>query len=170
MQMRDTLVEQSDQLNTSGHFEAPLRTQLNGLGQAGTENLLYDTGYSADCLVKSSAAELGRNFDGCLPDSGICSQLEADLRRAVDRQEFRLFFQPICSLETGRIVGFEALVRWQHPTRGLLAPVDFLHAAEETGLIVPIGLWVLREACQQMHRWHLRFPDNPLLRLSVNIS
>ena len=104
-------------------------------------------------------------------DPGVIgSELEAELRRAVERQEFRVFFQPICCLDTGLIVGFEALVRWQHPTRGLLSPAEFLQAAEQTGLIVPIGLWVLREACRQMHGWHLQFPDNQLLRLSVNIS
>jgi len=100
----------------------------------------------------------------------IGSKLEAELRRAVERQEFRVCFQPICCLDTGLIVGFEALVRWQHPTRGLLSPAEFLQAAEQTGLIVPIGLWVLREACRQVHGWHLQFPDNQLLRLSVNIS
>jgi len=102
--------------------------------------------------------------------SGHCGQLEAELRRAVERQEFRICYQPIVQLETGNIVGFEALVRWAHPTRGFLSPIDFLAATEESGLIVPIGLWVLREACRQMHRWQLSFPDNPSLYLSVNIS
>jgi len=171
--MSETLVEQSHQLNISGH-NVSFGTRgiaLTGSGHAGTEDPLHDTDYTATCLGKSSVSELVRNFDEPLPDSGVvCSQLETDLRRAVDRQEFRVFFQPICSLDTGGIMGFEALVRWQHPARGLLSPVDFLQATEETGLIVPIGLWVLREASRQMHRWHLRFSDNPPLHLSVNIS
>ena len=101
--------------------------------------------------------------------SGRCDQLEAAVRRALARQEFRVCYQPIVSLETGQIGGFEALVRWQHPTRGLLSPVDFLQATEENGLIVPLGLWVLRQASRQLHQWHRRFPGNPLY-LSVNIS
>ena len=96
--------------------------------------------------------------------------LEAELRRALERQEFRVVFQPICSMDTRRIVGFEALFRWEHPSRGLLSPGDFLQITEDSGLIIPIGLWVLRQACQQMHRWHLRFPDSPPLYLSVNVS
>lgn len=172
--MSETLVEQRDQLNISGNnlsFDGRVGIALSGSGHAGTEDPLHDTDYAATCLVKSSVTELIRTVEAPLPDSGVaCSQVEADLRRAVDRQEFRVFFQPICSLDTGRIMGFEALVRWQHPTRGLLSPVDFLQATEESGLIVPIGLWVLREASRQMHRWHLRFSDNPPLHLSVNIS
>lgn len=98
------------------------------------------------------------------------SRLESDLRRAVDLQQFRVFFQPIFSLKTGWIAGFEALVRWQHPTRGLLPPADFLPVTEEAGLIVPIGLFVLREASLQMHRWHRRFPKHPPLLLCANLS
>jgi len=110
-------------------------------------------------------------FDGTGFDpTRNCGQLEAELRRSLEHQDFRVYYQPIVYLDTGRIAGFEALVRWQHPTRGLLSPADFLQVAEDTGLIVPIGQWVLREACQQMHRWHLKFSDNPLLYLSVNIS
>jgi EAL domain-containing protein (putative c-di-GMP-specific phosphodiesterase class I) len=97
-------------------------------------------------------------------------QLETDLRRAIERQEFRVHYQPIVSLKSGRINGFEALVRWQHPDRGLVSPIEFIPVAEETGLIVAIGLWVLREACRQMHEWQVQFPANPPLTISVNIS
>jgi diguanylate cyclase (GGDEF)-like protein/PAS domain S-box-containing protein len=97
-------------------------------------------------------------------------QTESDLRRAVEREEFRVFYQPRVLLETGAICGFEALLRWQHPTRGLVMPNDFIPIAEDTGLIVPIGLWVLREACRQMHAWHLRFPTDPPLDIAVNLS
>ena len=97
-------------------------------------------------------------------------QLESDLRRAIEHEEFRVFYQPRVFLETGAICGFEALVRWQHPARGLLLPHEFIAVAEETGLIVNIGIWVLREACRQMHLWHLRFPRTPPLDVAVNLS
>ncbi|WP_341531779.1 EAL domain-containing protein (plasmid) [Nostoc sp. UHCC 0302] len=97
-------------------------------------------------------------------------QLEMDLRRAIERQEFQLYYQPIVSLETYQIIGFEALVRWQHSEVGFIAPDKFIPLAEETGLIVPIGYWVLREACHQMHSWQLQYPNNPPLTISVNIS
>ena len=97
-------------------------------------------------------------------------QLETDLRRAVEREEFFILYQPIMSLETGRLSGFEALVRWRHPERGLISPADFIPVAEETGLIVQIGEWVLREACHQMHRWQVIFPSDPPMFMSVNLS
>jgi len=93
-------------------------------------------------------------------------QLETDLRRALERQEFILYYQPIVTLETGKLCGFEALLRWQHPSRGLVSPAEFIPIAEETGLIVPIGQWVLREACQQMLVWHQDAP----LTMNVNLS
>lgn len=96
-------------------------------------------------------------------------QMETDLRRAIERQEFRLHYQPIISLDSGTINGFEALVRWQHPEHGLVSPAEFIPLAEETGLIVPLGWWVIREACSQMQVWQAQFLANPLT-ISVNIS
>lgn len=97
-------------------------------------------------------------------------QLENDLRRAIERQEFLLYYQPIVALTTGKIVGFEALVRWQHPEQGIVSPAEFVPMAEETGLIIPIGQWVLREACRQMKAWHTLFSHQPPLSISVNLS
>jgi diguanylate cyclase (GGDEF)-like protein/PAS domain S-box-containing protein len=97
-------------------------------------------------------------------------QLEMDLRRAIERQEFQVYYQPIVSLETYKINGFEALLRWQHPELGFVSPERFIPLAEETGMIVPIGYWVLREACRQMRTWQLRSATNPPLTISVNIS
>jgi diguanylate cyclase (GGDEF)-like protein/PAS domain S-box-containing protein len=96
--------------------------------------------------------------------------METDLRRAVERGEMLLFYQPIVSLETGRIIGFETLIRWNHPERGMIAPDEFVPLAEETGLIVQLGEWVLGEACRQMWDWQSRFVLDPPLELSVNLS
>ena len=96
-------------------------------------------------------------------------QMEADLRRAVVRHEFELRYQPIVHLRTGEITGLEALVRWQHPERGIIPPLEFIPLAEETGMIVPIGDWVLREACRQAAAWNLRRAGR-MLTVSVNLS
>lgn len=97
-------------------------------------------------------------------------QLETDLRRGLERQEFQLYYQPIVSLKTSEITGFEALIRWQHPQRGLVSPAEFIPVAEETGLIVPIGWWVLREACHQLSIWKRQFPEYASLVMSINLS
>jgi PAS domain S-box-containing protein len=127
-------------------------------------------------------------FDKAMHERAVALlHLENDLRRALDRQEFVLYYQPIICLSTGRIAGFEALVRWLHPTRGMVAPSEFIPVAEETGLILPLGVWVLREACRQMACWVEQFSQkagegemtnggemnnfNPLpLTISVNLS
>jgi diguanylate cyclase (GGDEF)-like protein len=97
-------------------------------------------------------------------------RLETDLRRAVEFDEFVVHYQPIIHLSSGRVYGFEALVRWDHPERGMVPPGVFIALAEETGLIVPIGLSVLREACRQTALWRERFPDHRPLGVSVNLS
>ncbi|MFN6461047.1 MAG: EAL domain-containing protein [Nostoc sp. DedVER02] len=97
-------------------------------------------------------------------------ELENDLRRAVERQEFVVYYQPIISLTTGRISGFEALVRWQHPVRGLVAPTEFIPVAEETGLINAINTWVLKSACNQLSIWQNHPVTPEPLTISVNLS
>lgn len=97
-------------------------------------------------------------------------QLETDLRHALERQELQVYYQPIVALAEGQLCGFEALLRWQHPQRGLVAPDAFIPAAEETGLIVPIGMWVLQEACRQMRAWDHEFPEYAGLTINVNLS
>ncbi|NMB94957.1 MAG: EAL domain-containing protein [Flexilinea flocculi] len=121
------------------------------------------------------AKKMGRGryeiFDPSMLE-GVMSRLEMenDLRKALEHREFVLYYQPILDLCNDRIIGFEALIRWQHPTRGLITPGDFIPLAEETGLIVPIGEWVLEEACLQLRKWQIQFPSDPPITMNVNIS
>jgi diguanylate cyclase (GGDEF)-like protein/PAS domain S-box-containing protein len=103
-------------------------------------------------------------------DSLARLELESDLRNALQHEEFRVHYQPIIAIGTGIITEVEALVRWQHPTRGLVFPNEFIPIAESTGLIIPLGLWVLEEACRQVAAWHGQFRTQPPLVLSVNLS
>lgn len=97
-------------------------------------------------------------------------QLESELRRGLERKEFILYYQPLVGLESGQIEGWEALIRWKHPERGMVPPLDFIPLAEETGLIVPLGKWVLEEAVRQATLWNDRFASVPAHLMSVNIS
>ncbi|NQV57382.1 MAG: EAL domain-containing protein [Rhodospirillales bacterium] len=96
-------------------------------------------------------------------------EIETDLRRAIEKEEFVLAYQPVMDAETEQIAGFEALIRWQHPERGFIPPGDFISIAEETKLIIPIGRWVIREACKQARKWQRKFPKR-VLNISVNIA
>jgi diguanylate cyclase (GGDEF)-like protein len=143
---------------------------LTSLGRDRPEALLR----SADLALYRAKAN-GKNghalFDLSLETLAMQRlELERDLRLALERNEFRVHYQPLIRLETGRICGWEALVRWEHPTRGLMAPAAFIPIAEETGLIVPIGQWVLEEACRQARAWESMFPDEPPRSMSVNLS
>jgi diguanylate cyclase (GGDEF)-like protein/PAS domain S-box-containing protein len=97
-------------------------------------------------------------------------ELQNDLRRALHDNEMRVFYQPIVLMGSGQMTEVEALVRWEHPTRGLVPPVEFIPAAEETGLIIPLGQWVLEQACRQVALWHAQYPSHPPMTLSVNLS
>jgi diguanylate cyclase (GGDEF)-like protein len=100
----------------------------------------------------------------------IRMDLESDIHHALQASEFRLDYQPIISLNNNQVTEFEALVRWYHPTRGIIPPVMFIHVAEETGLILPLGAWVLKEACRQMKAWQNQYPSCADLKISVNLS
>ena len=110
-------------------------------------------------------------FDDTMRQSALQRlEIENALHRAIDRGEFRVFYQPCMSIREGRCVGAEALVRWQHPERGLVAPMEFIGLAEETGLVVPLGRWVIDEACRQAARWHAERADPDGFQVSVNLS
>jgi len=134
------------------------------------EDLLRDadtTMYRAKALGKARYEV----FDQTMHNQAMARlQLETELRRALERQELQVYYQPIVSLKQGRMAGFEALVRWQHPQRGFVSPAEFIPLAEETGLIIPLGWCVLQKACQQMHSWLEQFPLQQSLTVSVNIS
>lgn len=98
------------------------------------------------------------------------SQLDSDLHYALERKEFELYYQPIISLASEQLAGFEALIRWHHPKRGLVSPSDFIPIAEETGLIIAIGDWVLNQACRQMHIWQNKYASAKNLKMSINLT
>ncbi|MCA9515097.1 MAG: EAL domain-containing protein [Myxococcales bacterium] len=132
------------------------------------EDMLRDANIA---MYRAKAAGRGKRaiFDASMRRAAVNRlTLETDLRRALERDEFEVFYQPIVSLETGAVTGFEALLRWPHPKRGLVMPADFIPLAEETGLIVPIGRWALQAACEHAMKWS-QMGLGPLI-ISVNVS
>ena len=142
-------------------------------GDAGTEGAA-DLLRNADLAMYEAKREGGGQVADYKPILHTVAlrrtELEAELRVALERDEFLLHYQPIVDLSSERLVGTEALVRWQHPTRGLLGPNEFITAAELSGLIIPLGTWVLRTACQQTAEWQRRDPDRAPLTVAVNLS
>jgi EAL domain-containing protein (putative c-di-GMP-specific phosphodiesterase class I) len=131
------------------------------------EELLRDADIA---MYRAKSGERGScvMFDSSMHKSTVeLLELENDLRRALERGEFRMFYQPIVDLETGKLASVEALIRWMHPTRGLVPPGAFIHVAEETGLIIPIGEWILETVCLQMRAWHEEGSD---IRVAINLS
>lgn len=144
--------------------------------------LSYSGNDTADSLLRDADAAMyraktgGRGryevFDRTLHTEAVTQlQIEAELRRALQAREFALVYQPVIDIQDNQLAGFEAFLRWNHPTRGVIAPGEFIAVAEETGLILQIGWWVLQEACRQMHTWELEYPDQiGSLTVSVNLS
>ncbi|MBI2705418.1 MAG: bifunctional diguanylate cyclase/phosphodiesterase [Actinobacteria bacterium] len=120
--------------------------------------------------AKAKGAGTYALFDRSMRDQITPSTAERRLRQALENGEFRLYYQPIVSLWTKRLVGAEALLRWNDPSRGMVNPDEFLPALEETGLIVPIGNWVIDEVCRQSRTWQAMFPDRPALNIKLNVS
>jgi diguanylate cyclase (GGDEF)-like protein len=159
---------------------ASIGIALSSLLYSDPEHLLRDAD-TAMHRAKAAGRSRYQVFDSAMRTRLVQRmQLQNDLRRAIaatgnvgvgsDRQALQLFYQPIVRLTTERVIGFEALVRWQHPELGMVSPAKFISMAEETGLIIQLGWWVLREACQQMHSWQTHFPNLGPLIINVNLS
>jgi len=159
--------------NLSGHevfTTASIGIALSAIGYEHPENVLRD----ADTAMYRAKAQGKARYE--VFDEGMHSravyllQMETDLRKALEREEFCVYYQPIVSLDNGELGGFEALVRWQHPERGMIGPTEFIGMAEEQGFILPLGHWVLERACRQLVQWQWQSPVNRSLFMSVNLS
>lgn len=166
-----------------GAFEKPFQVQGSDLSLTASVGVAVGAlaGPAPELLLRDAdvamyrAKDAGRDryevFDETmLADATERLSVENDLRRGIAQGQLRLYYQPIVHLDTGAIAGFEALVRWQHPVRGLLPPLEFIPTAEQTGLIVPLGRYVLAEACQQAASWAGMHSSGEQLRISVNVS
>jgi diguanylate cyclase (GGDEF)-like protein/PAS domain S-box-containing protein len=139
-------------------------------GATDAEQLLGDAD-AAMYRAKSGGRARVARFDRSMREEAVARlDLEAALRRALDRHELRVRYQPLVELDGGRVVAVEALARWEHPERGLLLPADWIALAEETGLIVPVGAWMLEQACRQLQRWRATVPGADDLEITVNVS
>jgi len=153
------------------HASASIGIALNHGDCRRAEDMLRD----ADIALHQAKAR-GKDQPYVLFDSAMYDQmvmlmrLERDLRQALEQRDIRVFYQPIINLATGRIKGFEALVRWRHPERGLISPADFIPVAEETMLILPLGHQVLAEACRRLAAWTRSYPERMPISMSVNLS
>ena len=159
--------------NLSGHevfTTTSIGIALSSTGYDYPENMLRDAD-TAMYRAKAQGKACYEVFDkGMHARAVYLLQMENDLRRALDREELRVYYQPIVSLENGQLAGFEALIRWQHPERGFISPIDFISLAEDTGMIAPIGLWILKRACHQLAKWQWVSPAHRQLFMSVNLS
>jgi diguanylate cyclase (GGDEF)-like protein/PAS domain S-box-containing protein len=141
---------------------------IGGEGHADAAQVLRDAEVAMARARHTGAVQL---FSAELHAQSVAAlRLHGELHHALEREQLRVFYQPIVGLGDDRVRGFEALVRWIHPERGLVSPAEFIPVAEETGLIVPIGEWVLEQAAHQLTDWHARFPMDPPLAMGINLS
>jgi diguanylate cyclase (GGDEF)-like protein/PAS domain S-box-containing protein len=160
-------------MDLSGHQVATTASIGIALSAAGFQQAADLVRDADTAMYRAKALGKGRYelFDPAMHHRMVALlRLEEDLRAALERHELRVHYQPIVNIASGRVAGFEALLRWEHPLRGNIPPDEFIPLAEETGLIVPIGQWLRREACQRLRTWQGRFPTNPPLTMSVNLS
>jgi diguanylate cyclase (GGDEF)-like protein/PAS domain S-box-containing protein len=149
---------------------ASIGIAMSSSGYTSGERLLHDADV-AMYRAKATGRARCQVFDPSMHETAVRQlRLEAELRDAVGRRQFEVRYQPVVNLETGQVAGFEAMVRWRHPDRGLITPSEFLPAAESSGLIVPIGWWAIREACRQLSEWRRESPEAARIWVSVNAS
>ncbi|HVG33655.1 MAG TPA: EAL domain-containing protein [Pyrinomonadaceae bacterium] len=156
--------------NHEVQISASIGIALSTLNYEKPEDILRDANIAMH-RAKSAGKARYQVFDATMHFHALeLLRLETDLRRTAEREEYCVHYQPLVSLETGQLTGFEALVRWQHPERGFIYPEEFIPVAEETGLIITLDRWVLREACRQVRAWQQQFPEQQSLTVSVNFS
>lgn len=151
------------------HTHVSIGVSMGNAHYTRAEDILRDAD-TALYQAKAAGKACTRIFDPDMHKRAVSRwRTENELRQAIESNELVLHFQPIMAMD-GRLATFEALVRWQHPTRGLIMPGEFIPVAEETGLIVPLGRWVLKTACRQLRKWHVQFPSMAGLPVGVNVS
>jgi diguanylate cyclase (GGDEF)-like protein/PAS domain S-box-containing protein len=176
VRVAERIVQELQAPLTLDEYEMFLTTSIGiALSTPDRKNLLpEDLLHNADVALyeAKNKGRAGYELYDAIMDSRTWPRLllEDELRRAIDKGHFRIHYQPEVLLKTGEIFGVEALVRWKHPQRGLVLPEEFVPIAEETGLILSLGRWVLEEACRQAREWHHQYPLNPPLKMSVNLS
>jgi diguanylate cyclase (GGDEF)-like protein/PAS domain S-box-containing protein len=163
----------SEPLTLRGHnvsVSASIGIAIGTYGGCDPNDLMRDAD-TAMYQAKSTGKSRVCMFDQAMRTLAIERlELEADLKQGLANGEFEIYYQPIVSLQSGRIEGFEALLRWQNPIRGMISPADFIPIAEETGYIVELGAWVLKQACRQLRIWQVDHPHESPLTVSVNVS
>ena len=151
-------------------MSASIGIALNTIGQMKAEDMLRDADIAMYC-AKSNGKACHQVFDQAMYDKALNQlKMETDIRQAFENGEFCLHYQPIFAIESNILAGFEALIRWNHPKRGAVSPVEFIPIAEENGMILPLGRWILFESCRQMREWQDKNPAAKSLKLSVNLS
>ena len=168
--IHEELSQPFDLDKNSAFASASIGIALSSSGYGRPEDILRDAD-TAMYRAKENGKARSEMFDTGMHARAVSRlQIEHDLRQAVEQKQFEIHYQPIIGLESRHLAGFEALIRWNHPRRGMVSPGDFIPIAEETGLIVPIGQWVLEEACRQVREWQVSSPIHRSLSLSVNLS
>ncbi|HEY8131063.1 MAG TPA: EAL domain-containing protein, partial [Thermoanaerobaculia bacterium] len=177
---REHAVEVSNRLLTA--FSVPFKLGPHEVYTTASIGIAYSEGDDtpvnlirhADIAMYQAKARGKARFEIFDPTMDVAAmrrlELETELRRAIDKKELRVYYQPEVEIESGTLVGMEALVRWEHPERGLISPSEFIAVAEETGLILPIGRWVMYEACRQAREWQQKYRPQLALMVSVNLS
>jgi len=166
----ETLSKPYDLKGNVVHITASIGITTNAIKYSSPDEMIRDADI-AMYRAKSAGKACYMLFDRVMHDDAVRRlTLENDLREAIALGQLCLHYQPIISLTTGKPIGFEALVRWQHPQRGMISPLEFIPLAEEIGMIIPVGYWVLNEACRQLTEWRKAHPGFADITVAVNIS